>query len=243
VLKNTLEGEGKSSAGFLRSPDNLFRLMVAGVLVLALALRIIALLSLKDTAYYDVLLADERTYHEWAMEIAAGTYAATTVPDFAALPADVMAAVYRLFSPDPLYVRMLNILIGVTTCGFMILAGTALSNRTVGLVCGLVASLYEPFIFFSITVHKTALSSVAQCGSLFTGTARRVLTLSRTELQGFRRTWNHTGGGIQSVPREQPLERDALLPPGTLCLVGPIGPGCALHDRGKPEAEPEAVSR
>ncbi|RLB26881.1 MAG: hypothetical protein DRG87_12410 [Deltaproteobacteria bacterium] len=133
-------------------------LFSAAVAFLALILRAMALLSLKDSIYFDFLLWDERVYHTWAMKIADGTYQSTSIYEFAPLPAYLMAFIYTLFSPDILYIRVLNIILGTLTCYLAYLIGKEVANRAIGLVACLIAALYKPFIFYSIVPLKTSLS-------------------------------------------------------------------------------------
>lgn len=128
------------------------------VLIIALVLRILALLSLKDSIYFDFLLWDERVYHVWAMKIARGIHQSTSVYEFSPLPAYLMALIYKIFSPDISYIRVLNIILGVLTCYLIYLIAKELANRTIGLAACLIAALYKPFIFYSIVPLKTSLS-------------------------------------------------------------------------------------
>lgn len=134
------------------------RLVLPSILLLALGLRIAALLSLKGSVYFDFLLWDERVYHDWAARIAQGTYESGNVYQFSPLPAYVMALVYKLLSPDILYIRLLNILWGVLTCLLVYFIAAELGNRLTGLVACLAAACYTPFIFYSIVPLKTSLS-------------------------------------------------------------------------------------
>ena len=135
-------------------------LILGGILLLALGVRWIAMIELAGTPYFGFLLWDERVYHEWAQKIAAGTFSSNSSYEFPPLYAYVLSFMYRLFSPDPIYARALNIVIGVATCGLVYLIGTALSNRRVGMVSGLVAALYKPLILYSIVPLKTALAAL-----------------------------------------------------------------------------------
>jgi 4-amino-4-deoxy-L-arabinose transferase-like glycosyltransferase len=128
------------------------------ILSLALLLRILALLSLKGSLYFDFLMYDERVYHNWAAKLADGTFASSSVYEMAPLPAYFMALIYKLFSPDVIYIRIANIILGVLTCWLVYLIVKELSNRTIGLIACLVAALYKPFIFYSIVPLNTALS-------------------------------------------------------------------------------------
>lgn len=133
-------------------------LSVVLIALAALSVRILALLSFQASLYADYLLIDEQVYHSWAVRMASGEFGALSVPDFAPLPAYVMAAVYFLLSPDPFYVRLLNMGLGVAACVIIFFIGRRLGGLFVGLASGLIAVLYEPFIFFSVVLHKTALS-------------------------------------------------------------------------------------
>lgn len=138
-------------------PDRYPHVILLAILSLALILRILALLSLKESIYFDFLLWDERVYHEWALKIANGTPVLSTY-GFAPVPAYVMALIYKIFSPDILYIRIMNIFLGELTCYFVYLIGKEMFNRKTGLIASLIACLYKPFIFYSIVPLKTSLS-------------------------------------------------------------------------------------
>jgi tetratricopeptide (TPR) repeat protein len=138
--------------------DKYFYLFLSGTILIALLLRIAALLSLKESIYFDFLLWDERVYHTWAKKIADGTYQSSSVYEMAPLPAYLMAFIYKIFSPNIIYIRFANIVFGVFTCYVVCLIGKEMASRRVGLFACLVACLYEPFIFYSIVPLKTSLS-------------------------------------------------------------------------------------
>ena len=142
--------------------NNLFeryhRVFFGAVLLLALGIRIAALLYFKHSLYSDFLIWDENVYHRWASSIAGGHSQMPPIYDFTPFPAYIMAFIYKAFSPNPLYFRMFNILLGVLTCGLIYLIGKDLAGCLTGFAAGLIAALYKPFIFFSITALKTALS-------------------------------------------------------------------------------------
>jgi len=149
---------------FIDTTDSLlnryFYLILSGILLLALILRIAALFSLKESIYFDFLLWDERLYHNWAEKIAKGMFQSSAVYEMAPLPAYFMALVYKIFSPDVLYIRITNIVFGVTTCALVYLIGKELASRKVGFLACLMACIYEPFILYSIVPLKTSLSLV-----------------------------------------------------------------------------------
>ena len=144
-----------------------FYLILSIVLFSGLLLRIFALLDLKSSIYFDFMLWDERLYHEWAKDIADGSFQSGMVYEFAPLPAYFMALVYWVFSPEIVYIRYANIVLGVLTCGFIYLIGVRMGNRMVGLFAALIACLYEPFIFYSIVPLKTSLSLFLSAATVY----------------------------------------------------------------------------
>jgi len=132
--------------------------ILSAILLLSLVIRIAALLSLKQSVYFNHLISDEGLYHEWALSIANGTFQSSMVYEFAPLPAYLQALVYKLLSPNVIYIRFLNILFNIITCSFIYAIGRELSGNNTGLLAALMASLYEPFILYSIVPLKTSLS-------------------------------------------------------------------------------------
>lgn len=134
-------------------------LMPGILLFFTLILRVIALISYKQSIYGDFLLWDERVYHSWALQILGDSFKTSmTVHDFAPLPAYIMALIYKIFSPNAIYVRGLNIILGTATCYFVYLIGKETINNLTGLAACLIAAIYKPLIFFNITLLKTSLS-------------------------------------------------------------------------------------
>ncbi|MDB9823500.1 tetratricopeptide repeat protein [Deltaproteobacteria bacterium] len=126
--------------------------LLFATLFLALILRVLALLSLKESIYFDFLLWDERVYNSWAIRIMNGTSESFDVFS------GIMALIYKVFSQDIFYVRILNTILGVLTCYLVYLIGREMVNRITGLFACLIASLYKPLIFYSVVPLKTALS-------------------------------------------------------------------------------------
>lgn len=131
---------------------------LGAILLLALGLRIAALISLNGTVYVDFMLWDERIYHELAVRIADGTYASREVYEFAPVYAYLIAGIYRLFSPEIFYIRLLNILFGVLSCWVIYGIGVRLGSRKIALAACLLAALYKPFILYSIVPLKESLT-------------------------------------------------------------------------------------
>ena len=107
------ENQSSPKTGFTRKLFDLSNrynyLLLLAILLLALLIRISALLDLSKSIYFDFLLWDEKIYHDWAVKIANGDLKSLSISGFAPLPAYIMAFVYKIFSQDILYVRFLNI--------------------------------------------------------------------------------------------------------------------------------------
>ena len=132
--------------------------MLAAVMGLALLLRVVALLRLKQSLYFDYLLIDEKIYHQWAVKITEGAFTSTGIYEMAPLPAYLWAFVYRIMTPDPVLIRWLNLFLGTVTCYFVYRIGKAMGGLGAGLAACLLAAVYQPFIFYSIVPLKTALA-------------------------------------------------------------------------------------
>lgn len=158
--------EGNKSSGCRISSWSIFpsfsikgtALLVPFLLFLAFVLRSLALIALKKSIYFDFLLWDERVYQTWATQIANGIYTPSAVYEFAPLPAYLLACIYWILSPDVIYFRIFNILVGVGACYFVYLIGSEMGNRVTGIVACLTAALYKPFIFYSIVPLTASLS-------------------------------------------------------------------------------------
>ncbi len=153
--KKELSAKSQGSAPPVSFAQGNIHFLLPAILFGALLVRIYALSNFSNSLYGDFLIYDEQVYQSWAESILAGK--SFVVHAFSPLPAYVMAGVYRLFGIDTDYVRMVNILLGVFTCLFIYFIGRDLADRTIGLIACLIASLYKPFIFFSITVLKESL--------------------------------------------------------------------------------------
>jgi len=147
------------------------------ILLLAAALRLAALADIQAGPYGDYLLWDEKIYHAWASQIADGTYQSKSVYEFSPLPAYLTAALYRVFGPQVVIVRLLNIVFGVLACLVIYFIAARLYDERAGLIAALIAALYEPFILYSVVPLKTALEIFlfASMAALLIAALQRVL--------------------------------------------------------------------
>ncbi|MBI9082510.1 MAG: glycosyltransferase family 39 protein [Desulfobacterales bacterium] len=134
------------------------RATIALLLLTAAVVRSVVLFDISHSPYSDFLLMDEQIYHSWAVQLAEGTFESTRIYEFTPLPAYIMAIVYRLFGPEPFYIRIVNLVYGILTCWIIFLIGKNLGGRTVGLISGVMACFYGPFVLYSVVPLKTALA-------------------------------------------------------------------------------------
>ena len=128
------------------------------LIALAATVRLAALADFNHSIYGDFLIWDERVYHNWASALVDDSATPRPVRDFTSLPAYIMAAVYAVFSPSPIYFRYFNVFLGVLTCILIYRIGWEISGPLVATGAGVAATFYKPFIFFSITLLKSSLS-------------------------------------------------------------------------------------
>lgn len=170
---------------FHQLSEKYHNILLSSILFLALFIRVAALLNLSESIYFDYLLWDERIYHAWATKIANGIFHSSSVYEFAPLPAYIMALVYKIFSPNILYIRILNILYGVLTCYVIYLIGKEIGTRSTALFACLIAALYKPFIFYSIVPLKTSLSIFLFALTIyFTGSILNKTSMSKVFILG-----------------------------------------------------------
>jgi 4-amino-4-deoxy-L-arabinose transferase-like glycosyltransferase len=145
------------AARLARLADDHHALLVAATLFAALLIRVGVLADLRRTVYFDGLMPDEDTYHRWAERLASGTDVAGFAPDFPRLPAIVFGAVYSLLGTNPLYIRVLNVLLGVAICAVVYWVGRMLYGRSAGLLAAALCAFSESLAFYSATLMNTCL--------------------------------------------------------------------------------------
>jgi 4-amino-4-deoxy-L-arabinose transferase-like glycosyltransferase len=127
------------------------------ITLLALAMRAIHLMQARDVPLFDILIVDGRQYDAWARRIAAGDwigsetfYQAPLYPYF--------LAVSKLVFGDGLWpIRIVQALLGATSCGLLFLTARNLVSHRVGVVAGVTLAIYPPAIFFDGLVQKAAI--------------------------------------------------------------------------------------
>ena len=119
---------------------------IAGILALALALRITYLVQAQEHLFFNQL-ADSAYYHLWAQHIARGD-PGPPVFFMGPLYPYVVAFFYWLFSPRPEIILWFQALLSTLGCGLIYILGRRVFDRTVGLLAALISALYVVEIYY-----------------------------------------------------------------------------------------------
>jgi tetratricopeptide (TPR) repeat protein len=139
-------------------------LVIFGV---ALALRLLHVRQMRASPYFSILLGDAHGYDEWARRIAGGEWIGHDVFYQAPLYPYVLGVIYAVAGHGLLLVRMVQAVIGSTSCVLLGLAASRFVSRKAGLAAGLMLALYAPAIFFDGLLQKSVLDVFFVCLSLW----------------------------------------------------------------------------
>jgi Flp pilus assembly protein TadD/4-amino-4-deoxy-L-arabinose transferase-like glycosyltransferase len=141
----------------------------------AFLVRLVFLWESHDSPLWSTLLGDARVYDQWARDIAAGDWLGHDVFYQAPAYPYFLAAIYRLYGPDPGAARIVQCLLGATACVLLALAGRRIFSPRVGWLAGLGLALCPAAIFHDGLIQKTSLAIFLLCLllSLVTGVFRR----------------------------------------------------------------------
>jgi tetratricopeptide (TPR) repeat protein len=129
------------------SSDRSGRLYFLIIFALAAALRLAYTLSSRQSPFFDHLDLDTKFYDSWARRLAAGDWAGGEVFFMGPLYPYFLGAVYKIFGPSILAAKVVQSLVGSLTAGVVFLLGRECFGSVVGILAGLLAALYVPFIF------------------------------------------------------------------------------------------------
>jgi 4-amino-4-deoxy-L-arabinose transferase-like glycosyltransferase len=137
--------------------DRHHAILLALTLSAAFAMRVRILIELRKTLYGTHLMPDEDVYHRWAAGMVGAGPVLHVGPDLAQLPAAIFASIYAALGVNTLYLRALNVLLGVVVCVFVYAAGRILYGKHAGLLAALLCALAESVAFSSATILTTQL--------------------------------------------------------------------------------------
>lgn len=130
---------------------------IVGLPLLALVLRLVYLVQIRDVPFFEGLYVDARAYWDWAGQIAGGDWIGKETFYQAPLYPYVLAILRLLTGSSYIGVRVGQAVMGSAACVFLFLAGRAFVGRPAGAVAGLLLAIYPPAIFFDGLIQKATL--------------------------------------------------------------------------------------
>src|SRR5262249_1328414 len=128
-----------------------------GVFALALLIRLVHVWQLRSSPFFDVLLGDARGYDEWAQRIAAGDWIGKDVFYQAPLYPYFLGTIYAIAGHSLLAARLIQAIIGATSCALLGLAARRFFSKGAGIAAGVGLAIYAPAIFFDGLLQKSVL--------------------------------------------------------------------------------------
>ncbi|HKQ60794.1 MAG TPA: tetratricopeptide repeat protein [Candidatus Polarisedimenticolaceae bacterium] len=208
------------------------RRWIVGLGLLGLALRLLHLVTIRDSPFSTHLMLDPRFYDAWAQQIVAGTAPADRAFFQDPLYAYVLAAIYAVAGHRPLLVLALQLVLGAGVAPLVLAGARRWVGEAAARTAGVLAAIYPPSIFYEGILEKTALTTVLL--ALAFALASRALTHRRP------RPWLLVGAllGLAALNRGNlvlvvPLCAAALgarrgwacgglLLAGTACVIAPV---------------------
>jgi hypothetical protein len=127
------------------------------VLIVALAVRFAVVADLADLPTQHALVEDARAYDETARELLANDWLPERAFYQSPLYPYFLAACYRWLAETPVAVRLVQALAGALAALVLAFCGRRLGGTRVGLLTGLLAALFAPFLFYTPLLLKPTL--------------------------------------------------------------------------------------
>lgn len=122
----------------------------------ALALRLIYLAGLFHTPVFAVVVGDGQQYDAWAQRIAGGQWIGSEIFYQTPLYPYLLAVIFKLVGHHLLAVRVVQAVLGATSCMLLGLAGRRFFSEPVGTIAALLLAIYPPAIFFDGLIQKSS---------------------------------------------------------------------------------------
>ena len=137
------------------------------VVAIALLLRVLYVVEIRDVGFFAQPLSDARVYADRAAGIAAGDLLGPAGFVHAPLYAYVWGGLQAVGLGGPWGVRLVQCGFGALACGLVLLTGRRLFGQWVGLVAGLLLAAFPPAIFFDGLLQKTSLALLLAAALLY----------------------------------------------------------------------------
>jgi len=148
--------EGRQTGRGIAVSDRTVFFLIAG---LAITLRVAYALASRRSPFFEHLDLDSKFYDTWARQIAGGEWVGTEVFFMGPLYPYFLAVIYKVAGTGLVTVKIVQAVIGGFTAGGVFLLGKAAFNRTAGLIAGLIAVFYVPFIYYDSAILLPVLAT------------------------------------------------------------------------------------
>lgn len=129
------------------------------VLGLGFLLRLLNLLAMRQNSpFFDMPATDALFYDELAQNLAAGNWLGDAVFHYNPLYPYFLGLCYAVFGHSYLIPKLIQIVMGTSSCLLLYLVSKRLFGHAVALIAGLMAAVYGTFIFFDELLLATSLS-------------------------------------------------------------------------------------
>lgn len=115
---------------------------------------------------FDQATMDPGVHHEWAQQIASGEGMGSKPYFRAPLYYYLLAGLYKLCGPDIMVGRVAGCILGALTCYLIARLGVMLAGFGVGLLAGVIAAFYWPFVYFDAELLTVGLEVFLDVGLL-----------------------------------------------------------------------------
>ncbi len=192
----TLAPKTGSAWGALWTRDRWF---FPALFALALLLRCLYIFQIRGIQTFDSPVGDGEAYDRWAQDLAAGDWLGDEPFYQAPLYPYLLGLIYAVFGRDLLAARLVQALMGATSCLLLARAGEGFFNRDAGRLSGLMLAVYPVAIYFDGLIQKTSLAFVLFALILF--------LISRIEIKPGAKRWLGVGLalGFLGLTRENGL--------------------------------------
>ncbi len=111
--------------------------------------RLIYIIQIKSTIFYNNFMLDEAFYSDWALSIAGGQWLGKGLFDGLPLYPYTLGIVFKIFGYNLFVARLIEVTIGSLSCVLLYLIAKEIFNKRAGIIAAIIAALYAPFIFYS----------------------------------------------------------------------------------------------
>ncbi|MFH1867958.1 MAG: tetratricopeptide repeat protein [Candidatus Omnitrophota bacterium] len=123
--------------------------MIYIIFALAFIIRLIYIIQLKSTIFYNHFLLDEALYNNWARSIAGGEWLKEGVFDAMPLYPYLLGIIYKLTNYNLFISRLIQCVIGSFSCVLVYwITDKLFKNKLAARIAALIACFYVPFVFY-----------------------------------------------------------------------------------------------